>query len=104
MLPWNSNPADAFANCCQQTCPLLYQGKIYKCSTSGLLEDTVNKVAPGLKSQWDPYIVPGLDIECNDAELSSFIDNFGRPHSQCGQCPAGNNEATVEHYKFVKVK
>ncbi len=104
MLPWNSDPADAFANCCQQTCPLLYQGKIYKCSTSGLLEDTVNKVAPGLKSQWDPYIVPGLDIECSDLELSSFIDNFGNPHLQCGQCPSSGTDANIEHYKFVKLK
>lgn len=104
MLPWNSDPVDAFANCCQQTCPLLYQGKIYKCSTSGLLKDTVNKVALDLRSQWDQYIVSGLDISCSEAELSGFIDNFGHPHLQCGQCPAGNTESIVEHYKFVKLK
>jgi organic radical activating enzyme len=104
MLPWNSNPVEAFANCCQQTCPLLYQGKIYKCSTSGLLEDTIAKVAPNFKSYWDPYIVSGLNVDCSDAELSRFTDNFGHPHSQCGQCPAGNSGSNVEHYKFVKLK
>jgi len=104
MLPWGSNPADAFANCCQQTCPLLYNGKIYKCSTSGLLEDTIKKVAPGLRSHWDQYIEHGLDVECSNTELTNFINNFGQPHSQCGQCPASNNKSTIEHYKFVKIK
>ena len=104
MLPWNSDPADAFANCCQQRCPLLYKGKIYKCSTSGLLEDTVNRVAPHLRSHWNPYMVSGLDSTCSAAELFDFIANFGLPHSQCGQCPASNPESTIEHYKFVKLK
>ena len=104
MLPWESNPADAFANCCQQTCPLLYNGKIYKCSTSGLLEDTIKKVAPDLRSHWDQYIVAGLEANCGDTELIDFINNFGQPHPQCGQCPTSNNNSTIEHYKFVKIK
>lgn len=103
MLPWNSDPATAFANCCQQTCPLLYQGKIYKCSTSGLLEDTLDLVAPGLKSQWSHYIVPGLTADCSESELTEFIDNFGRPHRQCGQCPT-SDQPMIDHYQFVKIK
>lgn len=102
MLPWNSDPAAAFANCCQQTCPLLYRGKIYKCSTSGLLKETVNRVAPQNKSHWNAYIVPGLDSTCSDLELANFIANFGHPHSQCGQCPTSSPESTIEHSRFVK--
>jgi sulfatase maturation enzyme AslB (radical SAM superfamily) len=103
MLPWNSEPVDAFANCCQQTCPLLYQGKIYKCSTSGLLKNTVNRVAPELMPHWEPYIVQGLGVDCSDNELLDFINNFGKPHAQCGQCPDAK-QTTIDHYKFVKLK
>jgi uncharacterized Fe-S cluster-containing radical SAM superfamily protein len=104
MLPWNSNPAEAFKNCCQQTCPLLHQGKIYKCSTSGLLQDTLSKVAPGNLDKWESYIVPGLSKDCTDTELSNFINNFGKPHAQCGQCPEKNSDSTIDHYKFVQLK
>jgi organic radical activating enzyme len=43
MMPFDSNPADAFDACVQKTCPLLYRGKIYKCSTSALLLDTLDR-------------------------------------------------------------
>jgi hypothetical protein len=104
MLPWNSDPTEAFKNCCQQTCPLLYQGKIYKCSTSGLLNDTLSKVAPHNLEQWRSYIVPGLSSDCTDLELINFINNFGKSHKQCGQCPEKNPESVIDHYKFVKFK
>jgi len=104
MLPWNSDPAEAFKNCCQQTCPLLYQGKIYKCSTSGLLSDTVSRMAPHNIEQWTPYLVAGLSTDCTNTELSEFINNFGKPHAQCGQCPATQADSTVDHIKFVKLK
>jgi len=104
MLPWNSDPTDAFDNCVQQTCPLLHQGKIYKCSTSGLLSETVNRVAPGNLMQWDPYIVSGLDSNCSDQDLKEFIDNFGKPHSQCGQCPSKQSDSVISHLNYVTLK
>jgi sulfatase maturation enzyme AslB (radical SAM superfamily) len=105
MLPWRSDPAEAFKNCCQQTCPLLYQGKIYKCSTSGLLSDILPKVSPHNLIEWKPYIVAGIDSECADSELSEFINNFGKPHYQCGQCPtAKHDRAVIDHYKFANIK
>lgn len=98
MLPHDSNPAAAFALCCQKTCPLLYNGKIYKCSTSGLLGDLLSKVGNPNPDQWQPYLVDGLAPDCSPADLSAFLDNFGRPHGMCRQCPQSQDlESQIVH-------
>lgn len=105
MLPWESDPAQAFENCCQQTCPLLHQSKIYKCSTAGLLKDVINRTAPHLLDRWSSYIDPGIQWDCDQSELDKFISNFGKPHSRCGQCPtSSDNEARLEHLRLVEFK
>ena len=101
MLPWNSDFRSAFAVCIQQNCPLLYQGRIYKCSTSGLLAQTLEQVAPQNLTQWDQYIVPGLEPTCSDSDLIEFVNNFGRPHAQCGQCPSHDADYTIDHLTNV---
>jgi organic radical activating enzyme len=102
MLPYHSDPDDAFDLCYQQTCPLLYNGKIYKCSSNGLLVDTLNKFDNPNFEQWEPYINNGLDIDCSDAELEKFINNFGKSHKICGMCPTRDNtESYVLHFDNV---
>jgi hypothetical protein len=96
MSPWHSDPAVAFAQCCQQTCPLLYQGRIYKCSTAGLLKDTLMRHDNPNWDQWESYIDPGIGIDDNDSVIQAFVDNFGKPHAQCAQCPSGDN-ALIPH-------
>ena len=54
MLPHHSNPQEAFNLCVQKTCPLLYKDRIYKCSTSALLLDTLNKFDRPNWNQWEP--------------------------------------------------
>lgn len=98
MAPHDSDPARAFSLCCQQTCPLLYNGKIYKCSTSGLLRDTLTKVGNPNLDLWQPYLVEGLAPDCSDLALAGFLDNFGKPNKMCRQCPeAENNESRIVH-------
>ena len=105
MLPWRSDPDLAFANCCQQTCPLLYQGRIYKCSTAGLLESTVTRMAPHLHHEWQEFFDPGLSPDCDQDALAAFIDNFGHPHQRCGQCPTADQaQSTLRHVDFVRRK
>jgi organic radical activating enzyme len=105
MLPWDSDPMDAFAKCVQQTCPLLYQGKIYKCSTSGLLAATLARFGNPNFDRWRRYLAEGLEARCTDQSLQEFIDNFGHAHSQCGQCPsAHHHEGTVVHFNRVRKK
>lgn len=78
MTPHNSNPIDAFDLCIQKTCPLLYQGKIFKCSTAGLLQPILTRFN-NANPQWEPYIDHGIANDCTDSELAEFLDNFGNP-------------------------
>ena len=103
MAPHHSNPDDAFATCVQKTCPLLYQGKIYKCSTSALLLDTLDRFDRPNWPEWERYIEPGIGSDCPDYAISNFINNFGQPHVQCGQCP-GSAASPLMHRITVKRK
>jgi hypothetical protein len=89
MLPWQSIPDQAFAACIQQTCPLLYQGRIYKCSTSGLLKDTLTRFGNPNAFVWKSFVTAGIGIDSCDQDIQQFINNFGRAHTVCGQCPSG---------------
>jgi hypothetical protein len=91
MQPYNSIPEEAFKICCQQTCPLIYNGKLYKCSTSGLLADVLAKFDNPNLDQWQPYLIDGLIPTCSDQELNDFLANFNKPHLQCGQCPSDSS-------------
>jgi len=89
MQPWRSNPEQAFAACIQKTCPLLYQGRIYKCSTSGLLSNLLDQVKCQDRSAWNPYTTSGIGVNSTNQEIQQFIDNFGHSNTICGQCPSG---------------
>ena len=95
MMPYNSNPRDSFDICCQQTCPLLYQGKIYKCSTSGLLKEVLTKTGNINRADWQDYIVDGIGPS---DDVESFIRGFGRPEAICRMCPtSADPDAQIEH-------
>lgn len=108
MRPHSSNPADAFNVCCQQTCPLIYNGKIYKCSTSALLKDTLARFNNPNIEQWQPYLLDGLDLTCSDSELDKFLNNFGKPHSMCQMCPTKQDSKSIllhlDHVSRKKIK
>lgn len=105
MRPHSNNPVDSFSLCCQQTCPLLYKGKIYKCSTAGLLEDTLIKLNYPNFDEWKPYISKGLSHDCSAQELKSFIDNFGKPNEVCRMCPSDEDtQSKILHLDNVSRK
>jgi sulfatase maturation enzyme AslB (radical SAM superfamily) len=105
MAPWSCHPAAAFDNCVQQTCPLLYDGKIYKCSTAGLLKPVLERHGWPNKMQWTTFVPEGLDATCSDQDLDEFINNFGQPHSICGQCPDQHmHDSVLEHRVTVRHK
>jgi len=105
MQPHDSDPAEAFKQCCQQTCPLLYKGKIYKCSTAGLLEDTLTRFGNPNYEQWKPLIDQGIAPDCSESELQDFLDNFGKPNKICRQCPSANDlESRIDHAHRVEFK
>jgi sulfatase maturation enzyme AslB (radical SAM superfamily) len=87
MMPYNSVPAESFGACIQQTCPLLYKGKIYKCSTQGLLKETLEKLGNPNINEWETYLVDGISVD-NKSAINQFVANFGRPHKVCQMCPS----------------
>lgn len=105
MQPHNSDPADAFAICCQQTCPLLYNGKLYKCSTSGLLDDVLKRVGYPNAEQWNKYLYEGIAPTATNDDIDKFLLNFGKPHSMCSMCPTKKDtQSTIIHLDNVSTQ
>ena len=105
MLPYNSDPQQAFEICVQKTCPLLHNGRIYKCSTSALTPEILQRYHSSCMDQWLPYQDPGLDAQCSQQELQRFIDNFGHAHAMCGQCPSkAHGHSKLDHMATVQFK
>jgi hypothetical protein len=102
MAPFNSKPEAAFDACVQKTCPLLYQGRIYKCSTSALLQDTLDRYNRPNWAEWEPLIQSGIAPDSEDHEIENFINNFGRPHAQCTQCPTAQQPLLNHAVTVVK--
>jgi organic radical activating enzyme len=105
MKPHHSSPAEAFKICTQSTCPLLYQGRIYECSSNGLLRDVLERMNWPNQEEWLPYLGNGIGSDCDDQKLLDFIDNFGKPHSMCGMCPSTQHTfSKLDHFDQVLTK
>lgn len=104
MRPFDSNPADSFAICIQQTCPLMLNGRMYKCSTLGGLEDVLKRFDITDPS-WDPYRNQYITPNSSDSDIQAFINNFGQPHRVCRMCPSSKDpESVILHYNNVITK
>lgn len=103
MMPHYSDPDKAFALCVQKTCPLLWNGKIYKCSTAGLLKDVLDKVNPYTREHWEEFIDRGISVDSGFEDIVRFIDNFGKPNSICAQCPE-TATSLIQHMSTVSLK
>tara|TARA_Y100000748_G_scaffold238087_1_gene202125 strand:- start:240 stop:1094 length:855 start_codon:yes stop_codon:yes gene_type:complete len=105
MKPHNNTPADAFEICVAQRCPFLFEGKLFKCSTAGLTPWILEKFKSPNKELWAPYVNSGLDVTCSEYELQKFLNNFGKPHAICRQCPSKfDDESLIDHRNFVTKK
>jgi sulfatase maturation enzyme AslB (radical SAM superfamily) len=105
MQPHNNNPNDAFDLCVQKRCPMLYQGHLFKCGTLALTPDILKKHNDPNIDQWQDYITQGLSPNCSDIELLQFVNNFGKPHRLCRQCPSKNDvDSIVDHRSTVRFK
>lgn len=106
MLPNDSKPEESFDICIQQTCPLLHNGRIYKCSTSGLLLDTLQHTGNEDKMVWNKYKkYQGIGWEDSLEDINKFISTFGKPESICAMCPSSQDTgAIVVHQNKVRSK
>jgi hypothetical protein len=104
-MPHDSDPDSAFSICVQKKCPLLFNGKIWKCGTAALTPPMLERFNWPNRSHWEPFVVPGLESTCNDQELNRFINNFGKPNLLCKQCPStSDTNSLVDHTSTVVFK
>jgi len=105
MQPHANNPSESFEICVQKKCPLLYNGRIYKCGTLGLTPELLERFNWPNADLWDSYIDPGLSVDSTDSELIAFANNFGKPHSMCAQCPSSKDvDSLIDHKTTVTFK
>lgn len=104
MKPHNNDPAEAFSYCCQQRCPLLYNGRLYKCSSIAKLKDTLTDWNKLVDKDWEFYLkYNGIDVTCSDDELSYWVQNFGLPESICSMCPTQQDVSSqILHTAVIK--
>ena len=105
MLPYNSDPAKAFnETCSQKFCPVLRDGKLYKCSSTSELHRVLTDWNRTEVPEWQPYLNTGLDFSCSDEELNEWVGNYGKPGWQCRMCPTGDDYPYIEHISNVQLK
>jgi hypothetical protein len=104
-MPYNNAPDRAFEICHQKTCPLLIDDRIYKCSTSGLMPGVLKRFNNPNTEHWEKYIDiaknGSIGLDATDIEIQKFIDNIGKPHATCSQCPDASSTAEIDHRATV---
>jgi len=107
IYPHCNNPEDAFTICVQKTCPLLYNGKIYKCSSIALLDRVLLDWQQPVTENWVPYAseYSPLRVSSTAEEINQFIENFGKPARICQMCPsAADLDSIIDHTLNVLTK
>jgi hypothetical protein len=107
MEPHDNDPAESFKICVQQTCPLLYEGKVYKCSSVALLSRVMNDWNQPIDDSWSPYIndYQPLTLDSSRIQVEQFISNFGQPFYTCAMCPTEKDtHSMIDHATSVMTK
>lgn len=103
--PYDSDPVAAFEQCHQKECPLLINGRIYKCSTSGLMDGVLERFGRPNQELWKPYLDNNkngsIGLDSTDDEIQAFINNVRKPHSTCQQCPTADTVTKINHQQTV---
>jgi hypothetical protein len=103
MQPWRSDPDRAYANCHQQTCPMLWKERIYKCSTSALTREAWLAHGSPNPLDWQHYFDirangASIGLDSSEVDINNFVKNFGRSHAICQQCPtAADRDCVIKH-------
>ncbi len=101
MLPYSNDPAAAFEICTQQQCPLLEQGKLYKCSTVGVLHKVLEDHGQINSPEWQLFLNTGIGADCSDSELEKFVGNYSKPNKIRQMCPTEKDNPYRPHWPLV---
>ena len=105
MKPYNNDPIQAHKMCTQTWCPLLYNKRLYKCSSVALLDKVLEDHFLSNDPDWQPYLnYNGIGIEDSDTQIREWIDNYAKPHNICAMCPTSTDPAVYSHWDKVKLK
>ena len=99
MSPHSSDPKEAFDICVAKRCPFMFNGQLFKCSTAGLTPWILERHGNPNRELWQRYVGTGLDPDCSDTDLKRFLNNFGKPHSICRQCPSKKDKSSLIDHK-----
>lgn len=101
MKPYDNDPKSAFKICNQQICPLLVDGKLYKCSSTGMLNRALNDHRLSYDPDWQFYKDSGISLDCDDLTLKLWAENIGKPHKVCSMCPTADDKPFHGHFDTV---
>ena len=103
MKPYNSNPGKAFSICSQSHCPLLYNGRLYKCSSIAMLENVLTDHNRHQDPDWQDYLTyKGVGPNDDYADIVDWASNYAKPHKICKMCPEPADKPYIPHIPNVK--
>jgi organic radical activating enzyme len=105
--PWeHGDPVGAIEVCSTRYCPLLYEGRLYKCSQIALLRDHLSRLGIVDVPEWQPYLTyRGVAPTDEPKKIERFVRLFGQAERICRMCPSGHDEdAWIDHPSTVTTK
>ena len=84
----------------------LYEGKIYKCPTSAVLEQTLSTFNLTNDSDWLPYLekYPVLDTAASDDQIAAWFATQEHPEKVCNMCGFSGPKWTSGHLNRHELK
>jgi hypothetical protein len=107
MRPWDHNdPLGAIAICPCRYCPILYEGRFYKCSQIALLKEHLTRLGLIEEKAWQPYLsYKGIAPTDDPRDIERFVRLLGAPESICKMCPSKPvTDAWIDHTTTVLTK
>lgn len=102
MKPYANDPAEAHKICTQTYCPLLYKGRLYKCSSVALLDRVLADHNRLDDPDWKPYLdYDGIGADDSDSAIAQWVNNYARPHKICTMCPTAADNPQRDHFGTV---
>ncbi len=84
LRPWNSKTGNNIKICGNPTDPIMYDGRLYKCSPLANLKDTLSYHNIDHIDEWQPYLTyKGVGP---DDDVQAFVDNIGKSSWMCSMC------------------
>lgn len=91
ITPYSSDPTEAHKICGSPNTPILYKGKLYKCPPVANIMDITGE-------NFMNYVA------CeNEDTLTEFVNNIGKPHGVCAQCPSQQTAKIIDHFNTRNV-